>query len=165
MTRIILWHPDDELSKVIELKQFEAHSDIVVDVAFNDAHNLLASFSYYTDDRVRLWNDQTGEQVASIDVWSESIEFSPNGDLLATDSVDHLVKLWSVDKTLEEKSLGPGDEQAIFQGHTDDVELVAFSPNGQYLASVSYDWTLRIWNIDTELEEFVISLSDIASFE
>jgi hypothetical protein len=159
MKSIILWRLDNDLAKVIEVKEFEAHTDIVVGVEFNDVHNLLASFSYYTDNGVRLWSGQTGEMLASIDVWTESIQFNPDGNLLATDAVDHLIKIWSVDKALEEKFLESGDEWLILRGHTNDVERIAFSPDGEFLASASYDWTLRIWNLETGLEQIIISLS------
>ncbi len=162
---IHLWRLNDQFDQIAELNQFEAHSNIVDNVEFDASHSLIATASYRTDDGIRLWDDQTGERLATIDEWSESIQFSPDGKLLATDAVNHLVKLWSVDQALEEGTLGAGDELAILQGHTDDVQVVAFSPDGHYLASVGYDWTLRIWNVDTQLEESVIDLSDITHLD
>ena len=37
----------------------------------------------------------------------------------------------------------------ILKGHTDDVTSVSFSPNGQMIASGSYDRTIRLWNPNT----------------
>ena len=40
--------------------------------------------------------------------------------------------------------------KATLEGHTDIVSSVAFRPNGVMLASVSWDQTVRLWNVKTE---------------
>ena len=40
-----------------------------------------------------------------------------------------------------------GPLKAIFEGHTDFISSVAFSPDGQTLASGSRDDTIRLWNV------------------
>ena len=37
----------------------------------------------------------------------------------------------------------------MFEGHTDRVTSVAFSPDGHFLVSGSDDMTVRLWNIDS----------------
>ena len=45
--------------------------------------------------------------------------------------------------------IATGPLKAIFEGHTDFVLSVAFSPDGQTLASTSSDDTIRLWNVRT----------------
>jgi hypothetical protein len=64
------------------------------------------------------------------------IEFSPDGKTVATGSVDHSVKLWS---------LAARRVAATLEGHSGPVSGLAFSPDGTLLASASRDGTVRIW--------------------
>ena len=45
--------------------------------------------------------------------------------------------------------LATAELKATLEGHTDKVWSVAFSPNGDMLASTSWDQTVRLWNVDT----------------
>ncbi len=46
-------------------------------------------------------------------------------------------------------------EPEIFTGHTDGVLLMAFDPKGDKVASVSRDTTVRVWDIEDEVELWV----------
>jgi WD40 repeat protein len=50
----------------------------------------------------------------------------------------------------EEKT--PKDVVAILKGHTDPVYSIAFSPDGKFVATASWDSTLKLWNAETGKE-------------
>jgi WD40 repeat protein len=70
-----------------------------------------------------------------------SIAFSPNGQTLASGSIDETIKLWN---------WRTGEIIRTFTGHSAIVWSVAFSPDGQTLASGSHnghDGTIKIWRV------------------
>ncbi|MEG4112797.1 MULTISPECIES: WD40 domain-containing protein [unclassified Microcoleus] len=72
-------------------------------------------------------------------VWG--LSFSPDGETIASSSVDKTVKLWRRDGSL----------LATFKGHTNSVSCVAFSPDNKTIASASLDKTVKIWQTDGSL--------------
>ncbi len=69
-----------------------------------------------------------------------NVDFSPDGELLASGSEDQTVRIWD---------LNSGQTIYTLQEHNWHVTCVAFSPNGQFLASGSRDQTIRIWQVAT----------------
>ena len=124
---------------------------------------------------MKLWDVDTWQQKASLTghTWNvNSVAFSPDGQTLASGSGHDTVKLWDVDTGQEKASLtGHMDrpwqvavatstvirlwdvdtwqEKASLTGH----RQLAFSPDGQTLASGSEDGTIRLWDVDTGQEK------------
>jgi len=65
-----------------------------------------------------------------------TVEFSPDGSVIASGSQDKTVRLWDV---------ASGNEIRKFKGHKDEIASVAFRPDGKVIASGSRDKTVRLW--------------------
>jgi cytochrome c len=63
-----------------------------------------------------------------------ALAVSPDGATLASASWDHSLRLWPL----------AGGEPRVLEGHQQNVNGVAFTPDGR-LVSAGYDATLRIW--------------------
>lgn len=70
------------------------------------------------------------------------VAFSPDGQLLASASIDSTVRLWDP---------ATGASRGTLEGHSDWVRQVVFSPDGQLLASASHDNTVRLWDIKAKI--------------
>jgi WD40 repeat protein len=88
---------------------------------------------------------------------ANAVAFSPDGQLLASASSDHTVKIWRV---------ADGALLRTLTGFFDSVSSVAFSHNGHLLAAGSTDRNVKVWNVDnwslirtTGLTDFVFGVS------
>ena len=65
------------------------------------------------------------------------IQFSPDGQRIATTSFDQTIKLWDTDS---------GREVFTLRGHTAGVIALIFSPDGHRIVSGGIDYTARVWD-------------------
>ena len=76
-----------------------------------------------------LWDPNTGEHKVTLGEHEKFIlylEFSPDGSILASGSVDETIQLWDI---------VTGKHKATLEGHTGGRGLMVFSPDGKTLAS------------------------------
>jgi serine/threonine protein kinase len=67
-----------------------------------------------------------------------AVAFAPDGQMLASASLDGTVRLWQP---------ATGEERGVLTGHDDSVAALAFSPDGQTLATGGGDHTVRLWDV------------------
>ncbi len=90
-----------------------------------------------------LYDARTLEQVRFIQdpimIGASGIAFSPDHALIAAGSLEDS-RVWIY-------RVSDGKVMHELRGHEDEVESVAFSPDGQLLASGSRDGTIRLWRV------------------
>ena len=88
-----------------------------------------------------MWNARSGAHLRTLKrhlAWVHNVTFSPDGQTLASGSLDETIRLWDVPT---------GEHLRTLEGHTDSVNSVVFSPDGQTLVSGSSDGTVLLWDL------------------
>jgi WD40 repeat protein len=121
-------------------------SGINYSVVFSPSGLLIATVSsgrnQVLDRHFRLWDVQLGTCLYDSAISNlREVKFSPNErTYIAQTQTEDTISLWDW-KT----------ERCIqkLEGHSSYVRSVAFSPNGQFLVSASYDQKVHLWDIQT----------------
>jgi WD40 repeat protein len=114
------------------------HGTFVHDARYSADGRLIATCS--ADATVRVWDAETGRQVARLRGLQEDVEevaFSPNGKLLAAGDVHGTVKIWSTTDWQVLKALA---------AHAGAVRGLSFASN-QRLVSGGDDAAVRVWDV------------------
>ena len=114
---------------------WQAHTDIVITLAFSPDERTLASGSF--DGSVKLWDVESRALLWSS--WhtkgTNCLAFSPDGGLLASGGHEATIRLWDAKLgTLLEEVPHPGP-----------VLSLAWSPDGRLFASGGFDGQIRVW--------------------
>jgi WD40 repeat protein len=128
--------------------------------AFIDGARSLATAS--ADGGLRLWRLAPSKSVDSLGLhgrFAYAVAFSPDGRLLASGSGNNRLRLSCTnvfgdpsgpdDNTIRLWDPRTGDVLRTLSGHEGQISSLAFSPDGQLLASSSWDCTAALWDTGT----------------
>ncbi len=142
---IKLW----DLNTGEEIRTWDFESGFVFAVCFHPNGQMLFS-SHEGDRTIKLWNLLTQEVIYTIHTDAEvvSLVISPDGQILAGGggySGSRVIGMWEVNAGKAIASFDASSNNSIY--HHRIVYSVAFSPDGQTLASGSKDTTVKLWGV------------------
>ncbi|MFC1959499.1 hypothetical protein ACFLYO_02205 [Chloroflexota bacterium] len=115
----------------------------VTDVTFSPDGTLIAAVGDYDDSVLRVWEVETGATVSNVVIPGDSdrlkLAFHPD-NWIAVSMEDGSVGVWDALN---------GTQLTILTGHQAEVLDVAFSPNGELLASSGRDGLVYLWSFAT----------------
>ncbi|CAH00024.1 iron-sulfur cluster assembly protein CIA1 [Kluyveromyces lactis] len=139
------------------LKSLALHDDKCWSVDVNNG-GIMATGS--TDRKIKLVDIRSFQIIEELDDTAHkktvrSVAWRPHSNILAAGSFDSTVSIWGKDDD------GYNDENdletellAIIEGHENEIKCVAWSHDGELLATCSRDKSVWIWEADEMGEEF-----------
>ena len=144
-----------------QLRIIEPRYSTIESVAFSPDGQLLASGHHDTTNQIKLWDVNTGEEKHTINGHSHplvSLAFGSDKHTLASGSLDNTIRLWNFRTGMY--------LDTVLKGHSGLVDSIAFSRDGETLASSSsWDKTIKLWNVNTgqELREIKVPSGGVLS--
>ncbi|MCI0633149.1 MAG: protein kinase [Actinobacteria bacterium] len=134
--------PSNQPARLCEL--YPSRLEQVFDIAFSPDGDMLLTGGWFAASSTLIWDPTTGELErilaqgsSSQDQWGRSVDFSPDGRLVAGEGWDS-VFVWAVD-----------DAQIVAQIPEQQVNALAFSPDGRSLVTGSLEGGVKVWEART----------------
>ncbi|KAL2361545.1 hypothetical protein RJZ56_005577 [Blastomyces dermatitidis] len=139
------------------------HSRAIDELFFSPDGQLLISSDI---DTAKAWDTMTGAFRSAFPDVSQSYfaggtkkrkVLSPDGKFLAsTSAFDDKIRIWDSKRAVIHSTL---------EGHVGRVSWIAFSPDGEYIASTSVDKSMRLWEVKSGHSKILFREESNLSFE
>jgi WD40 repeat protein len=133
------------------LKILEGLDETIAALAFDPVSGNDQPYRLASGGRtVRVWDLESGQILYDFDGHTQgvlAVAFSPDGQTVASSSVDQTIRLWDV--PMVPASI-PGLERLLGEDNPTATWTLAFSPDGQTLASGGADQTIKLWDVKTQ---------------
>ncbi|KAF9295998.1 hypothetical protein BGZ88_000947 [Linnemannia elongata] len=132
------------------LRTLSGHTAGVNSVTFSQDGQWIATSG--ADMSVRLWSAKSGIQLSVFEGHEgvvPSVAFSPIRQQIASCSDDRTVRLWDMSIAGSSSSSTAAVADGLSPGQSRSVSCVAYSPDGQSIASAGSDKTVWEWNVST----------------
>ncbi len=140
-----------DTAKATQIKALREHTGEVNTVAFSpDGHFMVTG----ADDKIAiLWNIETWEVMRVLAPEGGSIyavAYSPDGHWIATGHTDNNIRLWNAARILAQKEKALFSEPDVtLSAHDNHIYDLAFHPDGDILASASWDGFVYFWDVES----------------
>jgi WD40 repeat protein len=122
-----------------ETSVLDGHTESILVVAFSPDSNGLRIVTGSRDNTVRVWNTQTGQELARFSaVQPSAVALSADGTWVVAGLDNGQMPVWDVLS---------GEQLALFVCHRDRVLAVALSPDGSRVVSSTESGTARLWDV------------------
>jgi hypothetical protein len=131
-------------------KTLDGHNGAVYDLDFSPDGSLLVSAS--ADETAKIWHVEKGERLDTLGQPTAEVyacSFSPDGKSVVAAGGDNRIRLWRL-ISREIPKINP----IVFArfGHEGAITRLAFSADGQQLASAAEDKSTKVWHVETMTE-------------
>jgi len=126
------------------IRNLQAHRSDISGIAFIDEEKKIVTASY--DGTCRLWD------LSSYDAEKTLVKQKQRIRSMVTSPDGLMVFLGSQNGTISQVSIDDTKKKSEITGHTDLVSALSMDPTGQYLASASWDRTIRIWSLKDRIQ-------------
>jgi WD40 repeat protein len=148
--------PTQAQTKVYSSQNYSlsAHIWDVAALAFSGDGKTLVSGGF--DETIQVWNLKTRKLIRTLPGHKDGVNavaISDNGKNVITagganqSNTDKTIRVWNLESGKLKKS--QPKLMFTFKGHTSGITALAISPDGETLASCSYDKTIKLWHLKT----------------